>query len=283
MSQEAEERKQNIKQPQKGKAVMFSNTKPHIKKREAEPDSDSTIFSKSQIVNTNSAKSKFSGTDKWFQSNSTVRLYLALDNSWLPLDQESLENLDIANRKNVWIQRGDGPPKLLHPPTREKSESPLKQTKMDIYMEPKIKAEQIKNPTKTDDKKEKNVTKTPETSDDDDEVRFVSVRSAGCAIDNKSYMTYWKEQYIKLKIQPSTPPVCMKDLQRIPMDHPKLKFGTSMDAIGVYSAEIDCIQYLNDAFDIMRRNQIPWLNALTYLTDYKSYNKKLQPTIRCAQ
>ena len=75
----------------------------------------------------------------------------------------------------------------------------------------------------------------------------------------------------------------MKDLQRIPMDHPKLKFGTSMDAIGVYSAEIDCIQYLNDAFDIMRRNQIPWLNALTYLTDYKSYNKKLQPTIRCAQ
>ena len=150
-------------------------------------------------------------------------------------------------------------------------------------MEPKIKAEQIKYPTKTEDKKEKNVTKTPETSDDDDEVRFVSVKSAGCAIDNKSYMTYWKEQYIKLKIEPSTPPVCMKDLQRIPMDHPKLKFGTSMDAIGVYSAEIDCIQYLNDCFDIMRRNQIPWLNALTYLTDYKSYNKKLQPTIRCAQ
>ena len=58
----------------------------------------------------------------------------------------------------------------------------------------------------------------------------------------------------------------MKDLQRISMDHPKLKFGTTMDAIGVYSAEIDCIQFLNDAFDIMTRNRIPWLNALTYLT-----------------
>ena len=97
-------------------------------------------------------------------------------------------------------------------------------------------------------------------------MQFVSVRSAGCAIDNKSYMTYWKEQYLKLNIQPCEPPVCMKDLQCIPMDHKKLKFGTTMDAIGVYSAEIDCIQFLNDAFDIMRRNQIPWLNALTYLT-----------------
>ena len=139
-----------------------------------------------------------------------------------------------------------------------------------IYMEPKIKTEQIK--TKTEDKKEKKSIKTPETSDDDDEVQFVSVRSAGCAIDNKSYMTYWKEQYVKLKIQPSVLPICMKDLQHIPMDHPKLKFGTTMNAFGVYSAEIDCIRFLNDAFDIMRRNLIPWLNALTYLTDYKSYN-----------
>ena len=89
-------------------------------------------------------------------------------------------------------------------------------------MEPNIKAEHIKNPTKLEEKKEKKVTKTPETSDDEDEVQVVSVRSADCAIDNKSYMTYWKEQYVKLKIQPSVPPVCMKDLQRIPMDHPKL-------------------------------------------------------------
>ena len=148
-------------------------------------------------------------------------------------------------------------------------------------MEPKIKTEQIK--TKTEDKKEKKSSKTPETSDDDDEVQIVRARSAGCAIDNKSYMTYWKEQYLKLKIQPSEPPVCMKDLQRIPMDHKKLKFGITMDVIGVYSAEIDCIQFLNDAFDIMRRNQIPWLNALTYLTEYKSCSKKLQPTIRFAQ
>ena len=84
---------------------MFSNTKPHIKKREAEPDSDSTIFSKYQIAssrnNSKSTKSNISGTDNWFKSNSTVRLYLALDNSWLPLDQETLENLDTANRKNV--------------------------------------------------------------------------------------------------------------------------------------------------------------------------------------
>ena len=56
-----------------------------------------------------------------------------------------------------------------------------------------------------------------------------------------------------------------------------------MDAIGIYSAEIDCIQFLNDAFDLMRRNQISWLNALTYLTDYKSCSKKLQSTIQCAQ
>ena len=85
-------------------------------------------------------------------------------------------------------------------------------------------------------------------------------------------MTYWKEQYLRLKIQPSEPPVCMKDLKRIPMDHPKLKFGITMDAIGVYSAEIDCIQFLNDAFDIMRRNQIPWLNALIKVT-IKSCNQ----------
>ena len=48
----------------------------------------------------------------------------------------------------------------------------------------------------------------------------------------------------------------MKDLQRIPMDYPKLKFGTTMDAIGVYSAEIDCIEFLNDAFDTMRTKKL---------------------------
>ena len=69
-------------------------------------------------------------------------------------------------------------------------------------------------------------------------------------------MTYWKEQYSKFKIKPSEPPVCMKDLQRIPMDHPKLKYGTTMDDIGVYSAEIDCIEFLNDAFDIMRTKRL---------------------------
>ena len=98
------------------------------------------------------------------------------------MDQETLENLDPSTRKNVWIQREDDPPKLLHPPVRETSPSPQKQTKTYIYMEPKVKAEQITKPTKS--------SKTPETSDDDDEVLFVSVRSAGCAVDNKSYMTY---------------------------------------------------------------------------------------------
>ena len=83
------------------------------------------------------------------------------------------------------------------------------------------------------------------------------MRSAGCAVDNKSYMTYWREQYVKLKIHPSELPVCMKDLQRISMDNPKLNFGTTMDVIGTYFAQTDCIQFLNDAFDMMRRNQIP--------------------------
>ena len=71
-------------------------------------------------------------------------------------------------------------------------------------------------------------------------------------------MTYWKEQYVKLKIQPSVTPVCMKDLQRIPMDHPKLKFGTSMDAIDAYSAEIDCFRYHETKSDSMvKRTNIP--------------------------
>ena len=69
---------------------MFSIPKPRIKKREAEPDSDSKISFKSQIAssrnNTKTVKSNFSGTDKWFQNTSTVRLFHAIDNSWLPLD-----------------------------------------------------------------------------------------------------------------------------------------------------------------------------------------------------
>ena len=48
-----------------------------------------------------------------------------------------------------------------------------------------------------------------------------------------------------------------------------------MDAVGIYSAKLYCIHFLKDAFDIMRRNQIPWLNALTYLTEYKRCSKKL--------
>ena len=42
-------------------------------------------------------------------------------------------------------------------------------------MKPKIKAEQIIKPSKTEDKKEKKSSKTPETSDNKDEVQFVSV------------------------------------------------------------------------------------------------------------
>ena len=102
------------------------------------------------------------------------------------------------------------------------------------------------------------------------------MRSAGCAIDNKSYMTYWKEQYLRLKIQPSEPPVCMKDLQRIPVDHKKLKFGTTMDAIGVYSAEIDCIEFLNDAFDIMRTKRLKHAASRIARRQYNSENVWIQ-------
>ena len=84
-------------------------------------------------------------------------------------------------------------------------------------MEPKVKLEREKQEKdiKHEKKAEKRETKTPDTSDDEDEVQFVSVRSAS-AIESRSYIVYWREQYAKLKIQPRDPRFSMKILQRIP-------------------------------------------------------------------
>ena len=209
---------------------MFANTTPRIKKRDADV-SDSNVSTKT----TKTAKTKIAPTDK-----STSRLFLVVNNSCIPLTDAAIDQLDPATRSKVWVQHGNEAPFLLFPQVvenekpRESSPSPKKQTKMDIYMEPKVKLEQAKHEKeiKHERKAAKQETKTPDTSDDEDEVQFVSVRSAS-AIESRSYIVYWREQYAKLKIQPREPPVSMKDLQRIPMDHPKLKFGTTMDNIGV--------------------------------------------------
>ena len=56
---------------------------------------------------------------------------------------KKLWKLWIPQPEKVWIQCGDGTPKLLYSQIREASPSPIKQTKMDIYMEPKVKSEKI--------------------------------------------------------------------------------------------------------------------------------------------
>ena len=107
LSLEQEKRRQNKKSipVTKPKSIIFANTTPRIKKRDADV-SDSDI----SIKTTKTAKTKIAPTDK-----STSRLFLVIDNSCIPLTDAAINTLDPATRSKVWVQHGNEAPILLFP------------------------------------------------------------------------------------------------------------------------------------------------------------------------